>query len=236
MNSNKKSGQIVGALFLTVMVAWTIGYVLIEPIITAPDFLETIFPNRIQLKIGVLVEFIEVIAVIGIAVMMFPIFKKQNERWALGYLSFRILESITLIAIALAPLFLITLSQGYLESEAQNATTYQTLGTLVRSVRAEGTSLTIAILYGFGALIFYALMYRSKLLPRFISVWGLIGVPLMLIDEVIFEIVGQYSVKIYGLPILGLHLGLIEIFLGIWLLAKGFNIPKFDSAATKREY
>ena len=233
MKTTKKTGQIVGVLFLTVMITWTIGFSLIEPIITAPDFLDIVFPNKTRLKIAVLVEFVEVAAVIGIAAMMFPIFKKQNEPLAVAYLGFRVLESAALIVIALAPIFLITLSAGYLETGAQDATTYQNLGTILRSVRAEGTSLTIAILYGFGALIFYALLYRSKLIPRFISVWGLIAVPLMLIDEVIFEIVGQYSVKISGLPILGLHLGLIEIFLGVWLLVKGFNAPMINSTAIK---
>jgi len=115
------------------------------------------------------------------------------------------------------------LSKDYLEAGTLDASYYQTLGTLFMSAREEGVSLMIAFLYGAGARIFFTLLYRSKLIPRFISVWGLIAVPLMLVDQIFFEISGDYAVHITGIPILGIHFGLIEIFMGVWLLVKGFD-------------
>lgn len=225
MSSVKNTGRIVGALFVAVMVTWSIGYALIESVLSAEDYINNIYPNKTKVIIGVLFEMIEVTAVIGIATLMFPIFKKQNESVALVYVSLRILESSLLIMSAIAPLLLLTLSQGYLEVVALDNSCYETLGELLIAIRAQGTSLILSILYGFGALIFFSLLYRSKLIPRFISVWGLIAVPLMLLDEVLFGISGNYVLVINALPIAGLHLGLIEIFMGIWLIVKGFNSP-----------
>ncbi len=223
MNKNKRNGRIVGALFIMVMVTWTLGYSLIEPLTGAPDYLQIVYPNKSKIVLGVFFELIEVAAVIGIAVMMFPYFKKQNEPMALGYVSIRVIEATMLIIGAISSLLLITLSKEYLEAATQDPSYSQTLGVTIKALRSQWVSLMIGFLYGLSALIFYFLVYRSKLIPRFISVWGLVAVVLMLIDEVIFQFSGEYTVKISGLAVLGLHLGLIEIVLGIWLLVKGFN-------------
>ena len=68
----------MGALFLTAMVTWFIGYMLIESITSALDYLVAVSENENQVIIGVLFELINSAAVVGIAVMMFPILKKHN--------------------------------------------------------------------------------------------------------------------------------------------------------------
>jgi len=113
MNSIRNIGRVVGGLFLTVMMTWSVGYALIDEVLSAPDYLSNIYTSRMQLKIGVLLELIEVAAVIGIAAMMFPIFKKQNEPLAAMYLGFRIIESTILVVGAFSPLLLLTLSTDF---------------------------------------------------------------------------------------------------------------------------
>ena len=223
MGTYKRDGRIVGALFILVMVTWSLGYSLIEPLTGSPDYLQNVYPNKNKLILGVFFELIEVSAVLGIAVMMFPYFKKQNEPIALGYVGIRIIEAIMLIVGALSSLLLLTLSQVYMEATPQDTSYYQALGATIKALRTQWVSLMIGFLYGVSALLFYFLVYRSKLIPRAISIWGLVAVVLMLIDEVIFQFTGAYTIKISGLAILGLHLGLIEIVMGIWLMVKGFN-------------
>ena len=225
MDTYKRDGRIVGALFILVMATWSFGYSLIEPLTGSPDYLQNVYPNKNKLILGVFFELIEVSAVLGIAVMMFPYFKKQNEPIALGYVGIRIIEAIMLIVGALSSLLLLTLSQVYMEATPQDTSYYQALGATIKALRTQWVSLMIGFLYGVSALLFYFLVYRSKLIPRAISIWGLVAVVLMLIDEVIFQFTGAYTIKISGLAILGLHLGLIEIVMGIWLLVKGFNPP-----------
>jgi hypothetical protein len=222
MNSNRKTATIVGALFLTVMVTWFIGSELIESILNAPDYLINVYPNRIRVIIGVLFELIEVAAVAGIAVMMFPILKKYNERIALGYVVFRILECAMLIVAAISPLLLITLSQEYLNAGAPDASSFQALSTLFMTLRQHWTLLMLAIFYCLAALMFYYVLYQTKLIPRFISVWGLIAATMAL------------TTPLLG-TLLGIPMGLNELFLGIWLIVKGFNPSAIASGSAKTD-
>ena len=94
-----------------------------------------------------------------------------------------------------------------------------------------------SLFYNFAALIFYSLLFRSKLIPRIISIWGLIAVILLLIDRMSFELSGYTVGSISGLHVLGLHLGFNVIVLGIWLIINGFiqkikTLPKVSESRT----
>ena len=219
MNSNRKTAIIVGVLFLTAMVTYLLGASLLESILNAPDYLITVSANETQVIIGVLLELINVVAIVGIAVMMFPIFKKYDEALALGYVAFRIIESVAIIASDISPLSLLTLSQEYGKAGAPDVSYFQTLGTLFMSARAHWTGLMLGIFFSLGALLFYYLLYQSKLVPRFISVWGLIAVVLVLA----MNLLETFGISISAGIIFGLPIILNEIFLGIWLIVKGFN-------------
>ena len=219
MNSNRKTARIVGALFLTAMVTSLLGGIWLESILNAPDYLISVSANETQVITGVLLELINGLAVVGIAVMMFPLFKKYNEALALGYVAIRIIEAVIVIAAVISPLSLIALSQEYVKAGAPDASYFQTLGTSFLAIRAHWVGTMLGIFFSLGALLFYYLLYQSKLVPRFISVWGLIAVVLVLTWNLL-EFVGL-SISI-GI-ILALPIILNEIFLGIWLIAKGFN-------------
>jgi hypothetical protein len=216
MNSNKRAARIVGALFLIAMVTSLFGGGLLESILSAPDYLVSVSANTTQVLIGMSLELINGIAVVGIAVTLFPILKRQDEGIALGYVGFRVIESVFCIVGAVIPLSLITLSQAYLKAGTSDASSFQTLGTLFIAARAHMAGLLIPIFFGLGALLFYYLLYQSKLIPRFISVWGFIGVALMLALN--FLEIDMSVGMVLALPII-----LNEIFLGIWLIVKGFN-------------
>jgi hypothetical protein len=170
--------------------------------------------------IGVFLELINGLAVLGIGVLMFPILKQYNEHSAVGYLGFRIIESVFCCVIVITPLSLITLSQEYLKAGASDAAAYQVVGALSIAERASVAGLLIPVFLGLGALLLYYSLYRSKFVPRFISVWGLIGAVLILILNLSLT----FGVEIGSVGmILALPIITNEIFLGIWLLAKGFS-------------
>ena len=218
-NTHRKTAIIVGALFLTAIVASMVGGLIIEAILTAPDYLNDISANVTQVVLGVLLELINAIAVVGIAAMMFPLLKKQNEGLALGYVGLRIIEAVIAVGAVVTPLTLIALSQEYLTAGASDASYFQPLGTSLIEVRAQLVGQILAIFFGLGALLFYYLLYQLKLVPRFISVWGLIGAVLILTWNLLLI----FGVSVSAGMILALPMILNEIFLGIWLIAKGFN-------------
>lgn len=220
MNTNKKTARLVGVLFLTAMVASLLGGGLVESVISVPDYLAAVSENKNQVIIGVLLELMNGIAVVGIGVLMFPILKQYNENLALGYLGLRIIEAVFCSVIVISPLSLITLSQEYLRAGALDAVYFQTVGTLSIAERASVAGLLIPIFFSLGALLFYYSLYQSEFLPRFISVWGLIAAILILVLSFLsLNIEVDISLGlIFALPII-----LNETFLGIWLIVKGFN-------------
>jgi len=221
-NPNRKTARRVGALFLIAMVASLLGGVgFIEPVINAPDYLVAVSEHETQVIIGVLLELLNGIAVLGIGVLMFPILKRHNESIALGYLGFRIVESVFCCAIVISPLSLIALSQQYLQAGAAEAAYLQSVGVLSIAERAGVSNLLIPVFLSLGALLLYYLMYQSKLLPRFIAVWGLVGATLILVLNVLLTFnleIGIGLGMVFALPMIT-----NEIFMGIWLIAKGFN-------------
>jgi hypothetical protein len=105
---------------------------------------------------------------------MLPILKQYNRNIAFGYLSIRIIEAVVFIIGGLCLLFLVTLSQEFVEAGSLDASYFQTLGALFEAGH-HWSYLMAASFTGLGGLMLCYLLYQSKLIPRLISVLGLIG-------------------------------------------------------------
>jgi hypothetical protein len=169
---------------------------------------------------GALLELVLVISVVGIAVIIFPVLKKRNEGLALGYVGARTLEGVLLLAASVSTLFVLTLSQDYGQSEADSV---QPLGDLLLAVRGWTYLLGSLAMLGVGAAILYSLLYQAKLVPSWLSVWGLLGGGLVLVRALL---------EMYGLELSGVAQGLLaapiainEMVLAVWLIVKGFSLP-----------
>ncbi|TEU09870.1 MAG: DUF4386 domain-containing protein [Anaerolineales bacterium] len=225
MNSNRRTARIVGALFLIAIVVSILGGSIIEPIITAPDYLSRVSANGALVVLGVLLELINGLAVIGIAVLLFPIFKKHNEALALGYVALRILEAVVVITALSGPLTLIALSREYVAAGAADASAFHAVGTSLVAERSLWVSQMLGIFFGLTALVLYCILYQSKLVPRFISIWGLIGAALVMA----WNLLELFGISVSLGMVLALPMILNEIFLAIWLIVKGFNSPSLAS-------
>jgi len=224
----------VGVLFITATVVSVLEYLVILPLIlNAPDYLVNVSANKTQWIIGMLFYLINCAAVVVIPIMLFPIFKKHNEALALGYVGARIIESVTLIVGLISLLSLLTLSQEYVQAAAPDASYFQTLGTSLLAVSDWSHVLGAMIVFSLGALILNYLLYRSKLIPRFISVWGLIGATLLLAAGLLgmFGLSPSSTISIF----LTLPIGLNEMVLAVWLIGKGFNSSAIASGSAKTD-
>ncbi len=172
MNVNRNTARIVGILFLTVNITFLAGALSLDSILGAPDYLSSVSEHNTQLVFGVLLELINGVAYLGIAVLMYPILKQYNVSMTLGYVVFRILEYVMQILADLGPLSLLKLSEEFVRAGAPEASIFQTLGMLTMAER-DSAFLMVSITFGLGALFFYYLLYQSKLIPHFISIWGL---------------------------------------------------------------
>jgi hypothetical protein len=220
MDKNRKTAISVGMLFLIAMFASLLGGGLVESVLSAPDHLVAVSASESQVIPGVFLELVNAIAVVGIGVLMFSILKRHSEGMAVGYLSFRIIESVFCSAIIIGPLSLMTLSQEYRTEGATEALYLQAAGALSIAERASVSGLLIPVFFSLGALLLYLSLYKADLIPRFISVWGLIGVASVLT----LNLLGALGLSLGSAGmILALPIISNEIFLGIWLIAKGFS-------------
>lgn len=231
---NNKTAKLVGALFLIAMAASLIGGSIVESITSSSNYFTELPENKLLLLIGVLLEVINGISVVGIGVLMFPILKKYNESMALGYLAFRIIEAIFCCSIVITPLSLLELSHGYLKAGNLDAQYLQASSVLSIAQRASINALLIPVFFCLGAILFYFLLYKTKIISRFISIWGFIGVILVFIMN-IFILFQAASTSTGLLIVLALPIILNEIFLGIWLIVKGFNPSAISSLSGKSE-
>lgn len=216
MDSHQIAARIVGALFLTASVTYMLGDGLLKPVMHAPDYLVSISENSSCVIMCILLELICGAAAVGIALTVFPILKPYNSSMALGYVGFRVIE-FTFIAVgAIAVLSLLTLSREYLKAGSPDAAYFQTLGALFKA-GYYWSFWFLCVSLSLGAYMFYYLLYKSKLVPRFISVWGVIGITLML-AEIVSNMFGHGLGLVSFLP--G---GLNELFLAGWLIIKGFD-------------
>jgi hypothetical protein len=226
MNSNRKTAIIVGVLTVIAMVSSIMSGDVFLGSIDDPDYLTAVSANESQVLIGVLLMLALVASVVAIPIVMFPIFKKHSESLALGYVGVRIFEGFFDVVIyGIAPLLLLTLSQEFVKAGAPDASYFQTSGALLLAVK-DWSHVLENFPYGLGALIFNYLLYQSKLIPRVLSVWGLIGATLMLVTGLLRMV--DPSLVYLGLPIL-----LYEMVLAVWLIVKGFNPSAIVSESAK---
>jgi hypothetical protein len=228
MNLSRKTARFVGALFLISNVTFILGaIVLIESILTAPDYLALVSANRTQVILGVLLELINGIAYVGIALLMFLILKQRFESLALGYVIFRMIEFVMQVAADLGLLSLLNLSEHFVGAGAPGSSSFQTIGALLLAERSWAFQM-LNLIFGISALMFYSMLYKLKLIPRFISIWGLIGAALVLVNTML-DMFGL-SLGIFGN--LGILMLLNELFLGVWLIVKGFNSSAIAAEST----
>lgn len=216
MTNDRRTAAIVGALFIVAMAASLLGGALVEAVLTEPDYLAQAAGRTPLITLGVALELVNALAVIGIAVALFPIFKRDSEGIALGYVGLRLLEAVALAAAAFIPVTVVALSREYATAEAGTRTSLEVFGGQLLATRAGLAAIMVPVFFCLGAVLLYTWIYRAKLLPRFIPVWGLAGVAGIAVVNVID--VGTSAALVLALPII-----LNELFLGGWLLLRGFS-------------
>lgn len=220
MSSYKWNARVVGALIILGYLTYGIPQgTHILPLTTATDPLAAVSENTMQLTIGAFIMAINSAAVVGISLFVYPVIKQYNETIAVGYVATRIFESIVMVGGIISLLLLIPLSQEYMQAGGAAASSLQVLGTL--AVQGDFYAYHIAMIgLSVGSLPFCYLLYQSKLVPRLIPIFGLIGYPALLILMVAEIFSGGVGPTLYVLYIPG---AIFEIGLALWLIAKGFN-------------
>jgi hypothetical protein len=229
----KKTARIVGVLFLIATAAPLLSVAFV-PIIFGPASLANVWllaANENQIRIGALLEFTMAAAVAAIPICMYPILKKYNESMALGYVVGRLVEGIMFTIGTISLLTLLTLSKEYVIAGASSAAYYQIIAITVLAIRA-GQSVFAQFGFSLGSLMFYYILYKSRLIPRWLSGWSLIGAVLFLASA--FLAMFGYGSESTIYLLFNAPGGVGEMVFAVWLIVKGFNPSAIDSPFTQQ--
>jgi len=217
MKSNRSTAIIVGMLFIVGTVSGILSAVFTGEILGASDYLVQVAANEMQIITGAFFILLMGLSLAMVPVMMYPLFKKQNEALALGAVVFRgPIEAAVYILMVVSWLLLIVVSRE--SAIAADASSFQALGAVLAQAN-ETINPVLDIFFSLGALMFYTLFYQTRLIPRWLSGWGIVG-------AIVYFVAGVMA--LFGTPmeILLALLGVQEMVMALWLIFKGFNQPK----------
>ena len=221
MNSYRSNARVAGVLLLFATAASLLSSPFLAPITTL-NFTE-FSANQNQALIGALLVFIAAILSVSIAISLYPVLKKFNQSLAIGAVSFRLIEAVLYIVGVVTIIFLLTLSQEFVQAGAPSSSYFQTLGAVFLSGHDWVSFGAGPIAFSLGALMYYIIFYQTKLVPRWLSIWGLVGVTLCITSAmlVMFNIIGAFSTVqiVLNFPFIFAQ----ELVLAVWLIVKGFN-------------
>jgi Domain of unknown function (DUF4386) len=220
VNTYRTTARIVGLLFVAGMVIGIGGNVLILSILGVPDPLSNVSANSMLVAVAASIWLMTFVGDAAHGVLMFPILKRQSERIAIGYLAARIVDAVFIAVMVLFILGQIPLASEYLNAGPSDASYLQALSTMFVDVNLYAYHIAMFTLGIAGLLLCYT-FYRAKLVPRLLAVWGLVGYAIILCGSLL-EILGFNLLSIHAIP--G---GLWELFIGVWLIARGFNPSAF---------
>ena len=208
MSADRRAAVWIGVLYLIGTVVLVLSGAVTGAVLEGPAFLTQVAAQPNQVAIGVLLVLLAGFALAMVPVVFWPIGKRYNETLAMGYVVFRgALETVLYIVGALGWLLLIALST---EPDAGP------LANFVRTVVAVTWDQLIAIPFALGALMFSFLLYQSRLVPRWLSTWGLVGAALYIVPPL-------GSMFGLSLGVLMAPLAVQEMVMAVWLITKGFN-------------
>ncbi len=179
--------------------------------------LNNIASNDLIIRISILGQVITAIGIVFLGSMLYIALKKENKKAATVGFGLYILEGTILASSMLWAFILLGISHEYALSGGQAL--LQALGNL--SFQTMGFGMTLALLpFSIGAILFYYIFYKSKLIPRLLSIWGIIGASIIL-SATLFTVFGQTVPTLIYLPYVP-----FELVIGFWILIKGFSSTK----------
>jgi len=223
----RTSSKVLGVAFLLQAVTSLLSGVILKAALIVPgNISETmirITNHAWLMRANILGEVATAIGIIFLAAVLFLTLRKQNEVVALIALGLYILEASLLAASRIPALTLLRISQEYVATGQPTSL----LVTGSQALDAMDFGYTLLMLpFSVGAVLFYYLLFKSAVIPRGLSLWGLLSVSLVLIAAV-FAVCGRDVPFVVFLPYVP-----FEFVVGVWIVARGLKGVSGDTQAS----
>jgi hypothetical protein len=216
MSSNIKLGRIIGALLLLeVAMGILLNFVFTAPLFGEPGFLINAAPHAVQIGQSVLIGIAMGLLSLAVACILYPIFKQQSQPIALFYFALACAGFALTVAENISMMSMLSLSKAYVETGGAQEALYQGLRVVVKETR-NWTHYLSLIVSGATLFAFYTALLRNTLIPKPLAIVGLLAVCSQLVAVSMPVLGGDVDFRLIA------PLGICQIVLALWLIAKGF--------------
>lgn len=219
VNSTAKT---IGVLFILATVMGVVNAGILGPLLSSPTYLADMADNASMVRLSTFLNLIMAGCVVAIAIVFFPILKRTNETLAHAFLTARIIEGIFLAIGGVMWLSLVSLGTEFVQADAPGASYFQPLADMLAGLSTSFFTFGAEIAFGISAVILNYLLLRAELVPKLISIWGLVG-------GILLFLLG--AMKVLGIDVSAIEIAftvpiaLNEMVLAVWLIVKGFGGP-----------
>jgi hypothetical protein len=230
MDSDRKTGIVVGALFIVATAASILGSVALGSVLDGSGYLINVAASESQVISAVLLFLVAASSAFATAFLLFPILRRHSEGLAAGYVGARGFENVFYVAGTVGLLIMLTVSQNSVGGSPD----LPLLGAALLALHDWSIMIGTLIFAGLGSLTLNSVLYRSGLVPRWLSLWGIVGAVLL----VSYGLLGIFGVDTaLGSPfmLLAMPIALQEMVFAFWLIVKGFNRPAVQSDQTAEQ-
>ena len=219
--TDRSVARIVGVLFIMATVPFSLSVIILEPVLSAPNFLALVSLEQGQISAGILLELVNHIAIVIISVLIYPVLKPFSERLALGYVVARSIEAVLFAIATMHLLNLIYLSNEFVAAGSPSPSYFHTLGNVLLAGHDWNSAPFAFTAFSIGSLILNYVLYQTRLVPRWISVWGLLAAASILTARLML----LYGLELSSntMAILDGPIFLQEMVFAVWLIFKGFD-------------
>ncbi|MBO9681073.1 MAG: DUF4386 domain-containing protein [Flavisolibacter sp.] len=230
IETNSKEHQlkavVTGLFFITATATAITGLKLYDPILQNQDFLAAGASASSRIRAGAVFELILAFANIGTGVMLYPYLKKYSASWGLAYALFRLLEVVFILIGVVSILTILSISHAYATASGDSIVSLQTFGSTLKIVHGWTFILGPHFMLGINTFIYSFIFYRTKLVPRKLSLLGIAGAILILLAALleIFGFISHFSVQTV---LLAIPIAVYEMVLAARLIVKGYNLQAY---------
>jgi hypothetical protein len=221
MISARRAATLIGVLYIIGTAAGVTGLVIMPSFGPGTDILAQVASHQTPTVVGALLVLVMGFALSALSAVFYPIGRRFSETLATGYVVFRgALEGMTYVISALLWFTLAAL--------AAKPSGMVAVATALQAAQGMIWEPLVALPFTIGALVFYWLLFKTRLVPRWITVWGFVSLALSLAAHL------AYALGL-SLDVLQMSLLLQEMVLAVWLIAKGFDAEALASVGLGAE-
>ncbi len=222
--TERRTAAAVGGLYILGTAAGVASMILAGSAFGAQDPMAAIAALGPRVQAGALAILIMGLALAFVSILLYPILKKRSEASAIGYVVFRgALETVTYILIAACWIVLAGLAPMIVRAGAADGAGLRAAGEAVLRA-AEASRMMTMLVFSLGALILYGLFYQERLIPRWISAWGLAAILLHLAVGLLDLLAGD-GLSSTAPAWIHFPIFLQEMVMAVWMILKGFSAP-----------